>query len=43
MYILPKYMNDLIKRLRSGGNDLVEMEKKNLLTTIWDFNFEKPK
>jgi sterol 24-C-methyltransferase len=43
IYILPNYMNNLIKRLRSGGDDLVELEEKNLLTMCWEFILEKPK
>ena len=43
IYILPKHMNDLIKNLRSGGDDYVEMCENNLITTGWEFIFEKPK
>ncbi len=39
--VLPAYMNDLLARLRDGGNDLVEMERENLLTMDWDFVFVK--
>ena len=40
--VLPIHMNDLIKRLREGGKELIEMEELNLLTMNWDFTFEKP-
>jgi sterol 24-C-methyltransferase len=40
--IIPSHMYDLILRLRKGGNDLVEMEKQNLLTMDWEFYFMKP-
>ena len=40
---LPKHMNGLIKRLRYGGEDLVKMEEKNLVTMEWEFHFIKPK
>ncbi len=39
--VLPAYMNGLLARLRAGGNDLVEMERENLLTMDWDFVFVK--
>jgi len=39
--LLPAYMNDLLARLRDGGNDLVEMEQANLVTMDWDFVFVK--
>ena len=41
VHVLPAYMNDLLARLRDGGNDLVEMERANLLTMDWDFVFVK--
>jgi len=41
--LLPSYMPDLMKRLRFGGDDLVELEQRNLLTMDWDFCFQKPK
>ena len=41
VHVLPAYMNDLLARLRDGGNDLVEMERENLLTMDWDFVFVK--
>lgn len=40
--ILPNYFNDIIKRLRYGADDLIQMEEKNLLTMTWDFTFQKP-
>ena len=41
-HLIPKHMNDLIDRLRYGGNDLVEMEENNLITMTWEFYFRKP-
>ena len=41
-HILPNYFNDIIKRLRYGADDLIQMEEKNLLTMTWDFTFQKP-
>ena len=40
--IIPEHMYDLILRLRLGGEDLIEMEKNNLLTMTWEFCFKKP-
>jgi len=40
--LIPAHMYDLIIRLRTGGNDLVEMGKQNLLTMDWEFYLKKP-
>lgn len=40
--VIPAHMHDLIIRLRTGGNDLVEMGKQNLLTMDWEFCLKKP-
>ena len=39
---VPSYMNDIVKRIRYGAEDLIEMEKQNLLTMAWDYQFVKP-
>ena len=43
LYILPKHLNDLIKQLRFGAEDYIEMCEKNLFTANCEVIFEKPK
>ena len=40
--ILPEHMSMLMQKLRSGGHELVEMERQKLLTMNWDYVFYKP-
>ena len=35
-------MYNLILRLRKGADDLIKMEKQNLVTMTWEFYFMKP-
>ena len=39
--ILPNKFNTLFRRLRYGGNDLIKMEKENLITMNYKFIFKK--